>query len=60
MWLANKYQLPRDLVRDKASDPRANLDHTDERERGIGMANKDNVQELLSSMAIYPFTEFLG
>ncbi|KAL2109216.1 hypothetical protein VUR80DRAFT_2803 [Thermomyces stellatus] len=33
---------------------------TNERERAIGRANRDNVQRLLSSMAIYPFTEFLG
>ena len=38
----------------------ADLEHTDERERGIGNTNRDNVQQLLSSMAIYPFTEFLG
>lgn len=34
--------------------------YADERERSIGHANKDNVHKLLSSMAIYPFTEFLG
>ena len=33
--------------------------HADSRERGIGTMNRDNVQKLLSSMAIYPFTQFL-
>ncbi|PKS08897.1 hypothetical protein jhhlp_003510 [Lomentospora prolificans] len=32
----------------------------DERERNIGLANRENIHRLLSSMAVYPFTEFLG
>ncbi|PSS25646.1 hypothetical protein M430DRAFT_48081 [Amorphotheca resinae ATCC 22711] len=33
---------------------------TDQREYEIGVANRENVQRLLSSMALYPFTERLG
>lgn len=50
----------RALASGNANSPRADSGHTDERERGIGTANKDNIQQLLSSMAIYPFTELLG
>lgn len=33
---------------------------TEQRERDIGLANRDNVQRLLASMALYPFIERLG
>ncbi|KAL3418258.1 UMTA methyltransferase [Phlyctema vagabunda] len=33
---------------------------TEPRERNIGIVNRDNVQRLLSSMALYPFVERLG
>lgn len=29
-------------------------------EQAIGMANRENVHQLLSSLAVYPFTESLG
>lgn len=32
----------------------------DEREYDIGVANRENVQRLLSSAALYPLTELLG
>jgi len=32
---------------------------TDQREQDIGIANRENVQRLLSSLALYPFTERL-
>lgn len=38
-------------VTDSLSDPL---------ERAIGMANRENVHQLLSSLAVYPFTESLG
>lgn len=31
----------------------------DERDQDIGVANRENVQRMLSSLAIYPFTERL-
>ncbi|KAL1883813.1 hypothetical protein VTK73DRAFT_8349 [Phialemonium thermophilum] len=33
---------------------------SDPRERSIGIANRDNVHRLLTSLALYPFTERLG
>jgi hypothetical protein len=33
---------------------------TDPRDRDIGAANRENVHRLLSSLAVYPFTEGLG
>jgi len=33
---------------------------SDPREYGIGMANRENVQQWLSALAIYPMTERLG
>ncbi|CZT00663.1 related to methyltransferase [Rhynchosporium graminicola] len=33
---------------------------TDQRETEIGNANRENIRSLLSSLAIYPFTEILG
>ena len=66
VWLAQRYRLPPTLGTKphdrvvRMATVCADLDHTDERERGIGTANRDNVQQLLSSLAIYPFTEFLG
>jgi len=32
---------------------------TDPREHDIGTANRENVHRLLSSLAIFPFTEYL-
>ena len=32
----------------------------DERDNAIGAANRENVQRMLASLAIYPFTERLG
>lgn len=32
----------------------------EQRENDIAMANRDNVQRMLSSLAVYPFTEKLG
>jgi hypothetical protein len=51
------------MVRLSKSKPRPNRpdsDCPDEREYNIGAANRDNVSRLLSSLAIYPFTELLG
>lgn len=31
-----------------------------ERQRRIGEANKENIQELLNTLAIFPFTQRLG
>ncbi len=36
------------------------MGRTDAREHDIGAANRENVRRLLSSLAIYPFTENLG
>ncbi|KUJ06271.1 UMTA methyltransferase [Mollisia scopiformis] len=33
---------------------------TEQRDHDIGVANRENVQRLLSSLAVYPFTERLG
>jgi hypothetical protein len=37
-----------------------NLVLTDQRDYDIGLANRENVQRLLSSAALYPFIEILG
>lgn len=33
---------------------------TDQRDYDVGVANRDNVQRMLASVALYPLTEILG
>jgi len=36
------------------------FEHAEQRENEIGIANRENVQRMLSSLAVHPFTERLG